>query len=153
MPAPVKPTYWKLNYRHRRYVDALIESNLHVPTASVKVGLSVQRGYTLKQDPRIQVALEERLSELRSSLKMSPDEILEGITDIARDKTHKDRLRAYELLAKIQGMMADQVHIQMDRGTLISAIMEEVKRIKESGIAQVIEGESKVLPQKTKKNH
>jgi hypothetical protein len=149
MSPPVKPTYWKLNYRHRRFVDALIESNFHIPTAAIKVKLSVKRGYDLKNREDIQRAIEERLDDLKSSLKMTADEAFMNITDIARDKTHKDQYKANELVLRIHGMLTDKINISMDRKELIVAVQEELKRLKESSLAEVVEAEYKLLPEKS----
>lgn len=53
--------------------------------------------------------------ELAESSRMSADEVLVSLTEIARDANHKDRCRALELMAKIHGLMAEKLNITLDR--------------------------------------
>lgn len=50
------------------------------------------------------------LSEFVSNTTLSPEHITAGITKIATDGTERagDRLKAYELLGKLQGLFVDK---------------------------------------------
>ncbi len=69
--------------------------------------------------PVIDAMLLER-SEL---LRLDNNKILEGIGDIAKHgESETNRLKAFELLAKIHGMMNDKLSINLDRRSLLKQL-------------------------------
>ena len=50
----------------------------------------------------------EKGAEQAETAGMKADQVLSEIASIATDSTHKDRIRALELLAKINGLLSDR---------------------------------------------
>lgn len=138
--------FWRLNYKHKRFVDALIDSNWHVEEASAKVGLSRRRGYQLASEDKIIEAVKERIEDSRKTLAMEDTEVLQRVTDLARDAGHKDHFRALELLAKIHGLTTTTVNINLSRQEAIVELRQHLTRLKEEGTPALEAEEVKVLP-------
>lgn len=139
--------FWQLNYRHKRFVEALIKHNHHVESAAREVKLSRQRAYELVKDPRIIAGLEERLKSLRSSLRMGLEEAMERMTDLARDKQHKDHFQALKTVLQVHGALGTQtVDINVSVPELKKQIQEVARRLLEGG-ADVVDAQLvKALP-------
>jgi phosphoenolpyruvate-protein kinase (PTS system EI component) len=93
--------------------------------------------------------VDERLKGLRDTLRMEAEEVVSLLTDIGRDKQHKDQMAALDKLARIHGLYNDKIAIETDRRALLDAIEQEIKRLTSSSIdveAKVVE--SKLLPPK-----
>src|SRR5687768_10334724 len=52
--------------------------------------------------------IDKKTEELSQSAGMKAETVLKELSQIATDVTHKDRLRALEILAKINGLMSDK---------------------------------------------
>ena len=61
---------------------------------------------------------EQAEQEFRESLRMSPEELDERITSLARNSKHKDHYKALELIARMYGKLSEKVHVTLDRGSL-----------------------------------
>ena len=88
-------------------------------------------------------------AEYRQSLRMQPDEIDERLTDVGRDKKHKDHVNALQTLAKMHGKLNDKIHVTVDRGALGVQLDELIhaliaKRAQQRG--EVIDVEAKTVP-------
>jgi len=70
----------------------------------------------------------ERMVAFRSERMLGPDEVNEIIAEIARDSQHKDRLRAVELAARINGQLSDKVLLSIDRKQLVADLEAELIR-------------------------
>ena len=57
-------------------------------------------------------------AEFRESLRMSPEELDERITSLARNSKHKDHYKALELIARMYGKLSEKVHVTLDRSNL-----------------------------------
>ncbi len=70
----------------------------------------------LNENPEIKEYLKNRIAEL----SITSNEILIGVAKIARDETIavRDRLKAYEMLAKLGGMFIDRMDITTNGKTL-----------------------------------
>lgn len=60
----------------------------------------------------------EAEAEGRKGLKVSADEAEQILADIARDPTHRDRLKAAETFLKMHGKLSDKLQVTVDRATL-----------------------------------
>ena len=101
-------TYEQLNTRERLFVEhyLLHENGTRAALAAgyAKSGASVQASRMLDR-PRIQEALHRR----RANVGVETDEIVAGIAFEAHyAEKAADRLRAYEMLARIKGMFKDE---------------------------------------------
>jgi len=84
--------------------------------------------------------IESRERALAESSRMTAEEVVASLTDIARDVDHKDRCRALEMLAKIHGLMSEKVDIKVSREELVAQTMEMVRELKESSVKMLMEG-------------
>ena len=118
------------------FVDAFIASNFNGPDAARRAGYKhpVTMGNRLAREPAIRAALDEKLVDMRDTLRMEAEEVVSLLTDIARDKEHKDRLAALDRLARIHGLYNDKIAIETNRRALLDAIDEEIKRLTPSSI-------------------
>jgi hypothetical protein len=57
-------------------------------------------------------------AEARKALKMGADEAEQVVVAIARDPTHRDRLKAAETMLKMHGKLSDKLQVTVDRATL-----------------------------------
>lgn len=69
--------------------------------------------------------VEQRLVAFRSAKVLSADEVNEIIAEIARDPQHKDRLKAVELAARINGQLSDKLSVTIDRKQIQSELDAE----------------------------
>jgi hypothetical protein len=147
-----KTAYWALGYKRRRFVDEFIACNFNGPEAASRTGYKNPHtlGHRLARNEDIRKAVDERLEGLRDTLRMEAEEVISHLTDIARDKLHKDRLGALDKLSRIHGLYNDKVAIETNRRELLDAIEQEIKRLTSSSIdveAKVVE-EKPLLPPK-----
>jgi hypothetical protein len=69
--------------------------------------------------PDLIEAAEERF---RDKFRMSDDELDTHLSEISRDKQHKDRLRALELIARMKGRLNDKLQVTIDRKSMLKEI-------------------------------
>lgn len=116
----------------RKFVDCLIATNFNKQEAGFRAGY-IHRfaGYRLMQREDVQKAVDERLKDLRDTLRMSAEEVLEGLTEVARDKGHKDRLSALDKLARVHGLYSESIPVAaiIDRNALLTAAKTELARL------------------------
>lgn len=74
---------------------------------------------------RFRELIEQKDSERQAAVGLKADQVLAEIAGIATDPTHKDRLRALELLAKMHGLMSDKP--VSDKKTLQTQLEELLK--------------------------
>lgn len=63
---------------------------------------------------RLREHIDSELLTLRDRLIMNPDEVMQGITEVARDSHSRDRLNALITLAKIHGLLSERVTLNLD---------------------------------------
>lgn len=115
-----------LSEQHRDFVLRLMElgpSKRASAKAAKDVGFSSLNGYKLMRDERILAAIrEEATKELAGAALIGVKVMIE----IAQDRDHKDRLKAAEKLAAINGFTAEQrivvEHISPDNKGMIAEI-------------------------------
>lgn len=78
---------------------------------------------------RLRETIEKELLTLRDKLIMSPDEVMTGITEVARDKHSKDRLNALITLAKIHGLLSEKVTLNLDPKQLKSDLLSALQSL------------------------
>jgi hypothetical protein len=66
--------------------------------------------------------MEEAEERFKSRFQMSDDELDEHLSEISRDKQHKDRLRALELIARMKGRLNDKLKVEIDRKSMLKEI-------------------------------
>jgi hypothetical protein len=108
--------------RTRLFFDALFgQAKLQTKVAAEMAGFTdLRQGYNVIN--RYRPYYESRLDEFRATMQMSPDEVVEVLTEIAKDKGHKDRVRATELLGKIHGLFNEKITVRLDRTELTRSI-------------------------------
>lgn len=75
--------------------------------------------------------IEERGLVVKEQASMSAVEVIEGLTEIARDKSHKDRKAALDTLAKVHGLLTDKLDLKLDRKQLATELEGVVGRMLE----------------------
>ena len=61
--------------------------------------------------------------------RVKPNELLEHLAEIVRDKDHKDRMKAIETNAKIHGMLSEKLILDFDRNSLMKQIDKRLMQI------------------------
>ena len=113
LPEPFQPKNEKLTVRERRFVNAYAQHG-NATQAYKDAGYTVKNdnvagieGHKLKNKPKIQQALAERIEYLSMhSATMSKGEVVEEISKVAwsDDSSEAARLKALEMLGKIYGI-------------------------------------------------
>lgn len=83
--------------------------------------------------------LEAAKVEALKALKMSADEAEQGVADIARDPTHRDRIKALEMFLKMHGKLSDKLQVTVDRATLNKQLDELISTMAAARTAQLAE--------------
>ena len=73
--------------------------------------------------------IEEKRQALSESSQVSAKETLELIAAVARTATHKDHLRALELMLKVHGLLSDKLQVTVDRKQLIGELDSQLQRL------------------------
>ena len=68
--------------------------------------------------------------EQKSRLEATGRELRETLTSISRDPDHKDRLKAIELLARINGMLSDRVNVTVERKEAEAALVAAIEQLR-----------------------
>lgn len=142
-----------LNERQKKFVDYYMQT-LNIGESAKKAGYSEsnapQVGSVLLKNPKIQTAISERLKELESERIANTQEILEYFTSTMRGEREeeivinvgigkgytraekvmvkvgaKERLKAAELLAKVNGMFLNKQEIELS-GALPVVIADDL---------------------------
>lgn len=101
---------WQSNPKQQSFLEYYFEpkSNTYgnVYKSAIKAGYSDSHARTLTRKKNKNMWLQEYLAKQ----ELSPEHIIAGITSIATNPSaqDKDKLKGYELLAKLQGMMIDK---------------------------------------------
>ena len=131
----------KLNERQKAFVDFYIQSG-NLSESARKAGYSPKNagatGIELLKNPKIQAAINARLTQLESERIAKDKEVLEYITAVMRGETEeevvvnvgtgkgytraekvkaqvsaKERLKAAEMLAKVKGMFITRQEVEL----------------------------------------
>ena len=78
--------------------------------------------------------LEDARVRVRGKLVMDATETQQRIAAVARDITHKDHVRALELVARIHGLLSDKLDIKVSRGDVASHLGRALERIERAEI-------------------
>jgi hypothetical protein len=65
---------------------------------------------------------EQAEERYRNRFKLTDEELDAGISEIAKDSNHKDRLRALELIARMKGLLDNKVKVEIERKVLVKEI-------------------------------
>lgn len=127
-------SYLKLRPKQRRFIDAYLTSARYNATEAAR-----QAGYGSPQTlggrllKKLKYLIEEQELRLRESALVSPKQVMEGLSEIAQNAENRasDRTKAYEILARIHGMLQDKVSIDGDLtlvrrelGTVLAQVVE-----------------------------
>lgn len=136
-----------LTVKQQKFIDYYIATG-NATESAIKAGYSkktaFQTGAENLRKPYIQGAIKEKLSELASERVATAQEVLEGLTAIARGEVNeetvamdpdgtwsrtmksvslKDRLRAWELLGKRHQLFTENVNLQLKQ---VPQIVEDI---------------------------
>jgi len=128
--SPVVPRRLSLTARRQAFVDAYLGAAARNATRAAElVGFKHPRvaGSLLKR--KLSEVIEDREITLREEASMSAKEVVEGLSEIAREKSHKDRKAALDTLAKIHGLLTDKLDIKLDRRSLAGELEGTLKQL------------------------
>lgn len=142
----------KVSSKWRAFVAAFEgEAKLDGVEACRIAGYSNPRRAWWQLRQRRRLDLEEIEKRFRERLTMDWPEVESGIAAVARNESHKDRLKALELLAKIHGKLDPKLSIQFDRTTLENHIADIIAQLGEQSASskppQVAAGAAPSKPQ------
>lgn len=149
-----------LTEKQRRFVDFYIQT-ANATKAAKLAGYSPKTAYSIGEEnlrkPEIKRAIEKRLKKLESQRIAETKEVLEHLTSVLRGELTEeiatptgkkvtvavretDRLRAAEMLLKVNGEFREKVDVKVDAAQLFVSTMEQIWQ-KEDG--------AKVIPMPT----
>ena len=151
-PAGNKQDKTKLNERQKLFVDFYIQTH-NLSESARRAGYSVKTAYStgceLLKNPKIQTAIQARTKELETKRTADTQEILEYLAAVMRGEvddevvvnvgtgkgftrpekvkskvTTKDRNKAAEMLAKVNGMFIDKQKVELN-GVIPTVIVDD----------------------------
>lgn len=135
-----------MNERQKRFVDFYIQTG-NASEAARKAGYSEHvanvAGSKLLTKGNIRAEIDRRLGELKTQRMADTQEILEHLTSVVRGElteevvtnsgkkitakvNQRDRLKAAEMLLKINGAFREQVDVKVDSSTLFVETLEKI---------------------------
>jgi phage terminase small subunit len=101
--------------RREAFLDAYFGiAKLNATEAARIAGFRHPRVAGTWQVNQLREVIDSRMVELRNARIMSADEVLEHLASIGRDVQHKDRVKALELMARINGLVSDKLSVSID---------------------------------------
>ena len=135
-----------MNERQKRFVDFYIQTG-NASEAARKAGYSQHvanvAGSKLLTKANIRAEINSRLGELKTQRTADTQEILEHLTSVVRGElteevvtnsgkkitakvNQRDRLKAAEMLLKVNGAFREQVDVKVDSSTLFVETLEKI---------------------------
>lgn len=135
-----------MNERQKRFVDFYVQTG-NASEAARLAGYSKRIANRIGAEnlskPVIQSEIERRLDELKTQRTADTQEILEHLTSVIRGEvseevvtqsgkkfvakvTERDRLKAAEMLLKVQGAFRDKIDVKVDSSTLFVTTLEKI---------------------------
>lgn len=135
-----------MNERQKRFVDFYIQTG-NASEAARKAGYSEHvanvAGSKLLTKANIRAEIDQRLGELKTQRTADTQEILEHLTSVVRGElteevvtnsgkkitakvNQRDRLKAAEMLLKVNGAFREQVDVKVDSSTLFVETLEKI---------------------------
>jgi phage terminase small subunit len=75
--------------------------------------------------------IEQKELELAAKAKLSVEEAESILADIARTEGHKDRLKAVELVLKVNGKLSEKLNINLDKPELLKELEQAFKSLQQ----------------------
>lgn len=122
--------------RRKLFIEAFLGPAAQNPAEAAKIAgykAHISVGYRLRKS--LAPHIEQLAREQHEAKVMSAKGVMEGLTEIAKKKDHKDRTRALELLAKIHGLLTDKIDLTVDRKKLASELKEALGQLSLSASA------------------
>lgn len=120
----------RLTKRRLRFVQVFwTEAEGSPSKAAAIAGFACPESVGSRMAKSLSKELEEKRIEVLESAQVSPKECLTMLGDIARTASHKDRLRAIELLLKVHGLLSDKLQVTVDRKSLIQELDRQITRL------------------------
>lgn len=135
-----------MNERQKRFVDFYIQTG-NASEAARKAGYSEHVANRIGAEnlskPVIRAEIDRRLGELKTQRTADTQEILEHLTSVVRGElteevvtnsgkkitakvNQRDRLKAAEMLLKVNGAFREQVDVKVDSSTLFVETLEKI---------------------------
>lgn len=133
---PSRKSPYKLSRRHKAFADAYLLT-LNATEAYKAVfkpkhpEYAYKRAYAVLKDEGIQRYVDEALASSCDS-DYRPEAIKQGVKALAMSaRRESDRLRAYELMAKISGLLADNVN-----NTQVNIVTDDIMRLAKKRLSE-----------------
>lgn len=124
--------YRKLRPKVRQFVDRYLSTaGFNATEAARQCGYGSPQTLGPRLLKRYREIIEYKERDLREALSVSPREVVEGLSAIARDPQarHSDRTKAYEILARIHGMFSDTLKVELEPGALRRELSMAVEKL------------------------
>lgn len=121
----------KITPKRQAWLDAYFGAAMFDATQAARIaGFSnpMVEGWRLKK--RLADEIELREAELAAVSQMSPKEVMERLTTVAREIKHKDHVKALELIAKIHGQLSEKIVVNTDKKSLMSELDKTLAALK-----------------------
>lgn len=114
-----KPRQRKLTDRVKAFLEVIrAEPAISVLAACKKAGYGRGRWQASKMERLWGQEIAGARVEGAKAIKLSAEEAEQIAAEIARDPTHRDRLKATEMFLRMHGKLSDKLQVTVDRATL-----------------------------------
>lgn len=111
-----QPGKHKVTAKVRAFIEAYKgPAKLNLTEAARLAGFKSPRSMAAKMKARHPQLVAEAEREYLQALKISAEEAEQIVAQIARDPTHRDRLKAAETFLKMHGRLSDKLQVIVDR--------------------------------------
>lgn len=114
-----------LTDRAKLFVKAFVgEAKFNATKAAKIAGYAHPHSVGASLKKKYSQAIEEAMFQGEPSKIVSSNEALQLLAEIARDPSHRDRLRAIELVLKCHGLLSDKLNLNIRREDLTQQLVE-----------------------------
>lgn len=105
------------------------ECELNATEAARKVGYKHPRVDGPRLAKVLADVIDSKIEERKSKARMGAEEAMALLADIARNKSHRQQIKALELHLKIHGLLSEEVHVHTDKQKILSELDEVLEAI------------------------
>lgn len=118
----------KVTPRVKAFLETLrLNPGISRTEAARRVGYSAPRVYAVRLAQKHPQLIAEAEHEALKGLKVTVEEAEQGLAAIARDPSHRDRIKALEMFLRMHGKLSDKLTVTVDRAQLNRQLDELVQ--------------------------
>ena len=126
-----------LTTKKRAFLDAYFgPANQNAVEAARLAGFAMPQKVAKRVTKSLFKEIRNREQELKAANQVSATELMEILATICRDPTSRDRIKAIELVAKIEGMLSEKIQISVDRREISKKLDEQRNLLLAAGIVE-----------------